>query len=208
MPRAALATLIIAFAVTAGSSSSAAQSSADGPLARAVPRAAAMLAASDNAASDGRSVVAPVRPDTADWIRLQALEPGTALIVQLKGAPPVRRFLVHWDWETLTTAERWGNAGPSGTVFRAPKADVAEVSALRKHRTKHALRGALIGAAVGTLYLGVSAAAKDPCEGEYCGVAGWASLGGLAGAMFGTPVGLFVGAVAPRSPDLVYRAAN
>ena len=178
---------------------------AEGPLARAIPRAAAMLAASDSGAQARREAGARLDADTIAWSHVMGLKRGAAIAVRVKGAPVARHVLVDCDWERLTVAERWGR-GPSGTVSRIPRADVVELSVIRKHVGRHTGRGTLIGAGIGGLALGVPTALDDDCTGEYCNAAGMAALGAMGGGMYGTLIGLFIGAVAPPSPDVVYRA--
>ncbi len=184
-----------------------AQPVAPGPITQAIPGAAARLALSASAAVPGGD--ANARPDAglAQWRQVLALMPGSAIVLRLKDAADVRRFVVDADLESLSVADRWGT-GPSGEVSRIAKSDVVQVSVLRKHVGRHTWRGALIGAGVGALAAGATAA-NDPCVDESCGAAaGWAVVGGIMGGVYGTGIGALVGAVAPRSPDVVYRAAT
>lgn len=202
IPAAVTVGVVLVFGLTAS-----AQPVGPGPIAQAIPSAAARLAASGSAAMTGGDAIA--RPDAgrAQWRQVLALNPGSAIVLRLKDAADVHRFVVDADLVSLTVAERWG-AGPSGEVYRVPKTDVVQVSVLRKHVGRHTGRGTLIGAAIGGLVLGVSTATMDACTGEYCSAAGMAALGALGGGIYGTGIGAFVGAVAPRSPDVVYRAAT
>lgn len=201
----AMLTVLVLLACPASLLAQQEQALPPGPIAGAVPRAAAMLAASASGAATAVSAAAAKENNRTDWRDVLALKPGSPLVVQARGADRVRRFLVDCDMQTLTVSERWGK-GPSGPVSVIPRGEIAEVAVLRKHVGQHAGRGTLIGAGVGGLVLGV-AAAGDDCEGRDCGgAAAWALVGALVGGLYGSGVGAFVGAVAPRSPDIVYQA--
>jgi len=86
-----------------------------------------------------------------------------------------------------------------------PRSDVVEISVLAKHVGRHTWRGALIGAIVGATVAGAGAASCRP--GSECySVPGLAAAGALIGGVYGTGIGAIVGAVAPRSPNVIYRA--
>jgi hypothetical protein len=92
-------------------------------------------------------------------------------------------------------------------IATVARSDVVEISVLRKHVGSHARRGALIGAAVGAIVLGVSAASCRPgSEPAYCNVPGMAAVGALGGGVVGLEYGFIVGVIVPRSPDVIYRA--
>jgi hypothetical protein len=89
----------------------------------------------------------------------------------------------------------------SHVIVDVPRADVAEVSVIRKHVGQHARRGAVIGAIVGTVVMAAGSTSCNDCGSP----AGWIVVGALGGALAGLEYGTIVGLIVPRSPDLIYR---
>jgi hypothetical protein len=86
-------------------------------------------------------------------------------------------------------------------VVDVPRADVAEVSVVRKHVGQHARRGAVIGAIIGTVVLAAGSTSCSDCGSP----GGWILAGALGGALAGLEYGTIIGLIVPRSPDLIYR---
>lgn len=84
------------------------------------------------------------------------------------------------------------------------RGDVVEIGVMGKHVARHAKRGVLIGAAAGAVFMTIAAATCS--DKEDCNPAGFALLGAAGGALVGVEIGTIVGAIAPRKPDVVYRA--
>jgi len=89
-------------------------------------------------------------------------------------------------------------------VESIPRTDVAEIRTMSKHVGRHVKRGLLIGVIAGGAF-GVLAGAG--CASSDCGdAAGWMAAGAVVGAGYGTMIGTVVGVIAPRSPNVIYRA--
>jgi hypothetical protein len=87
-----------------------------------------------------------------------------------------------------------------------PRADVVEVGLMSKHVWRHSKRGLLIGAGVGAVVGAISALGCDPNgESDYCNVGGMAGFFAIGGGGIGLELGTIIGAIAPRTPDVVYR---
>jgi hypothetical protein len=86
-------------------------------------------------------------------------------------------------------------------VVEVPRADVVEVSVVRKHVGRHARRGAVIGAIIGTVVLAAGSTSCSDCGSP----AGWTLAGALGGALAGLEYGLIIGLIVPRSPGVIYR---
>jgi len=87
-----------------------------------------------------------------------------------------------------------------------PRDDVVEVGVMGKHVWRHSKRGLLIGAGAGAVFGALTAVGCDPNgEADYCNVGGMAALYAIGGSAVGLEVGTIVGAIAPRSPDVIYR---
>ena len=90
-------------------------------------------------------------------------------------------------------------------VQHVAKEDLGELFVNRKHLGDHMRRGLVIGAIAGAL----GGAVLAHCEpgAELCWSASQrAVLGAVAGVYVGFPLGTVIGLIAPRSPDVIYRA--
>jgi hypothetical protein len=92
-------------------------------------------------------------------------------------------------------------------VENVARRDVEELRTPKKHFWQHVRRGAAIGAIGGALIGGYAAATCVPGS-EYCDVAPMALAGAILGAGIGVEYGTLIGAVAPKSPELIYRVAR
>lgn len=114
-------------------------------------------------------------------------------------APPARRYFVAGDEYELILSLG------AGQVEYIARTDVAEISVLAKHVGRHARRGLLVGAIVGAAMVGLAMAAEG-CGSSSAECFGVVVVAAAGGAGYGAGIGAIVGAVAPRSPDVIYRA--
>jgi hypothetical protein len=124
---------------------------------------------------------------------------------QLKGPIRLRRagVLIHLSPAGVVVGGR-SVADLEHVVQHVAKEDLVEVSVNRKHLGDHMRRGLVIGAIAGALG-GIGLARCEP--GAECWSASQrAVLGAVAGVYVGFPVGTVIGLIAPRSPDVIYRA--
>lgn len=87
-----------------------------------------------------------------------------------------------------------------------PRDDVIEVGVMGKHVWRHSRRGLLIGAGAGAVVGAITALGCDPKgEADYCNVGGMAGFFAIGGGGIGLELGTVIGAIAPRTPDVIYR---
>lgn len=88
-------------------------------------------------------------------------------------------------------------------ILRVPRGDVAEISVRAKHIGAHIRRGALIGVAAGAA-MGVAYGAASTSRNDNAFNVGL--VGAAIGAAAGMQLGAIIGAAAPRTPEVIYRA--
>jgi hypothetical protein len=99
-------------------------------------------------------------------------------------------------------------SGGAGQIEHIARTDVAEIGVLAKHIGRHARRGLWVGGIAGAAGAGLLLASEgcdSPSNHTDC-IVGVLAVGAVFGAGYGALIGTIVGAVAPRSPDVVYRA--
>ena len=161
-----------------------------GPIARAATREAVRLET---------TFLQSGTPALSDWRSVRQLAPRAEIIVIVKGTPPARRYFVSADESELIMANR------AGEVEHIARTDLAEISVLGKHVGRHTHRGLLVGGIVGAAIMGTTFAQLG------CGSSAFECLAvevvaAAGGAGYGALIGGVVGSVAPRSPDVIYRA--
>jgi hypothetical protein len=169
-----------------------------GPLARAAAREAVKLAAAWQSAPGSLETDQQGTPALSDWRRVRQLAPRAEISVIVRGTPPARRYFVAGDESELIVSNG------AGQVEHIARTDVAEISVLAKHIGRHARRGLLVGGILGAVFMG-AVLAEGGCSPVAECVA-FTMVGAAGGAGYGALFGAIVGSVAPRSPDVIYRA--
>jgi hypothetical protein len=168
-----------------------------GPIARSIARKAARLATAPE-----------IQPASSDWPRVQAIAPGSEVILTVRGSAPVhKRFLAATESQLTVSAPRWSVGEPAAVVETISSADVVEISTPARTPRHPVAFGALIGAASGLVFAVASYGAPQfhSCSSECYGGALTALAVGI-GAASGAGVGALISANRRGTPHLIYRA--